>query len=74
MFLAYSIIFITIFCHIRLYFCRFRHVQNTGTVRDIFMDIMAYLETMTYLGIFKIVDIFSKFQARYSGVSQEQFI
>ena len=38
------------------------------------MDIMAYLETMTYLGIFKIVDIFSKFQARYSGVSQEQFI
>ena len=38
------------------------------------MDIMTYLETMTYLGIFKIVDIFSKFQARYSGITQEQFM
>ena len=29
---------------------------------------------MTYLSIFRIIDIFSQFQARYSGISQEQFM
>ena len=29
---------------------------------------------MAYSGIFRTVDIFSQFQARYSGFTQEQFM
>ena len=29
---------------------------------------------MAYPGIFRTVDIFSQFQAHYSGITQEQFI
>ena len=41
---------------------------------DIFMYIMAYSEPMASSGIFRTVDIFSQFQARYSGITQEQFM
>ena len=37
------------------------------------MYIMAYSEPMTYSGIFRTVDIFRHFYARYSG-TQEQFM
>ena len=29
---------------------------------------------MVYSGIFRTIDIFSKFQARYSGIAQDQFM
>ena len=38
------------------------------------MYIKAYSEYMAYSGIFKTVDTFSQFQARYSGITQEQFM
>ena len=38
------------------------------------MYIKAYSEYMAYSGIFRTVDIFSQFQARYSGITQEQFM
>ena len=38
------------------------------------MYIKAYSEYMAYPGIFRTVDIFSQFQARYSGFTQEQFM
>ena len=38
------------------------------------MYIKAYSEYMAYSGIFRTVDIFSHFQARYSGITQEQFM
>ena len=38
------------------------------------MYIKEYLEYMVYSGIFRTVDIFSQFQARYSGFTQEQFM
>ena len=41
---------------------------------EIFMYIKAYSEPMAYSGIFKTIDIFSQFQARYSGITQEQFM
>ena len=41
---------------------------------DIFIYIKAYSEHMAYSGIFRTIDIFSQFQARYSGVTQEQFM
>ena len=41
---------------------------------DIFMYIKAYLEPMNYSGIFRTIDIFSQFQARYSGIIQEEFM
>ena len=41
---------------------------------DIFMYIKAYSEPMTYSDIFRTIDIFSQFQARYSGNTQEQFM
>ena len=54
------------FAHIRVYFGRFRHIQNPGTVRheqlDIFMYIKVYSESMAYSDIFRTVDIFSKFK------------
>ena len=41
---------------------------------DMFMYIKAYLESMVYSGIFGTIDIFSQFQARYSGITQEEFM
>ena len=38
------------------------------------MYIKAYLELMVYSGIFRTIDLFSQFQARYSGITQEQFM
>ena len=38
------------------------------------MYIKAYSEYMAYSGIFRMVDIFSQFQTRYSGITQEQFM
>ena len=38
------------------------------------MYIKAYREPMAYSGIFRTGDIFSQFQAHYSGITQEQFI
>ena len=38
------------------------------------MYIKACSEYMVYSGIFRTVDIFKQFQARYSGVTQEQFM
>ena len=38
------------------------------------MYIKAYSECMVYLGIIRAGDIFSQFQARYSGINQEQFM
>ena len=34
------------------------------------MYIEAYSEPMAYSGIFRTIDIFSQFQARYSGITQ----
>ena len=36
------------------------------------MYIKVYSEYMAYSAIFKTVDIFSQFQAHYSGITQEQ--
>ena len=41
---------------------------------EIFMNIKAYSEPMAYSGIFGTIDIFSQFQARYSGITQKQFM
>ena len=41
---------------------------------DIFMYIKAYSEYMAYSGIFGTVDIFSQFQAHYSGITKQQFM
>ena len=41
---------------------------------DIFMYIKAYSELMVYSRIFRTIDIFSQFQARYSGITQDQFM
>ena len=38
------------------------------------MSIKAYSEYLAYSGIFRTRDIFSQFQAHYSGTTQEQFI
>ena len=38
------------------------------------MYIKAYSEYMAYSGIFGTVDIFSQFQAHYSGITQEQLM
>ena len=38
------------------------------------MYITAYSECMAYLGIFRTGDIFSQFQAHYSGINQEEFM
>ena len=38
------------------------------------MYIKAYLEYMAYSDIFRTGDIFSQFQAHYSGITQEQFM
>ena len=38
------------------------------------MYIKAYSELMVYSGIFRTIDLFSQFQARYSGITQEQFM
>ena len=38
------------------------------------MYIKAYSEYMAYSDTFRTVDIFSQFQARYSGITQEQFM
>ena len=38
------------------------------------MYIKAYSEYMVYSDIFRTVDIFIQFQARYSGITQEQFM
>ena len=40
---------------------------------DIFMY-KAYSELMAYSRIFRTIDIFNQFQARYSGITQEQFM
>ena len=58
----------------------FRYISaDSGMFRilaqlDIFMYIKGYLEPMAYSGIFRTIDIFSLFQARYSGITQEQFM
>ena len=41
---------------------------------DIFMYIKAYSEHMAYSSIFRAINIFSQFYARYSGITQEQFM
>ena len=41
---------------------------------DIFMYIEAYSEPVVYSGIFRTTNIFSQFQARYSGITQEPFM
>ena len=41
---------------------------------NIFMCIKAYLEHMDYSGIYRAIDIFSQFQARYSGITLEEFM
>ena len=38
------------------------------------MYIKAYSECMAYSGIFGAGDVFSQFRARYSGITQEQFM
>ena len=38
------------------------------------MYIKAYSEYMVYSGIFRTGDIFSQFEALYSGITQEQFM
>ena len=38
------------------------------------MYIKAHSEYMAYSGMFRIVDIFSQFQALCSGITQEQFM
>ena len=48
MFQAYSVNIttldtLTIFAHIRVYFGRFRHIQNPGTVRNI--DILRHIQS-----------------------------
>ena len=55
-----------------------RHIlnatHNIQAQQDIFLYIKAYSEYMAYPGIFRTVDIFSQFQAHYSGITQEQFM
>ena len=41
---------------------------------DIFMYIKGYSEPMVYSSIFRTTDIFSQFQAHYSGITHEQFM
>ena len=41
---------------------------------DIFMYIKANSEDMAYSGIFRTIDIFTQFYARYSRITQEQFM
>ena len=41
---------------------------------DIFMFIKAYSEPMVYSGTFRTLDIFSLFQAQYSGIATEQLM
>ena len=38
------------------------------------MYIKAYSENVAHSGIFRTVDIFSQFQACYSGITLEQFM
>ena len=38
------------------------------------MYIKAYSELLIYLGIFSTIGKFSKFQARYSDITQDQFM
>ena len=38
------------------------------------MYIKAYVELPAYSGIFRTVDIFSQFHARYPGITQELFM
>ena len=38
------------------------------------MYIKSYSEPVVYSGIFRTIDIFSQFQARNSGTTQEQFM
>ena len=38
------------------------------------MYIKVYSEPMAYSHIFRTIDIFSQFKARYSGITQEQFM
>ena len=40
---------------------------------DKFMYIKTNSETTAYSGIFRTVDIFSRLQARYPGITQVQF-
>ena len=40
----------------------------------IFMYIKAYSELLVYLGILRTIGKFSQFQARYSGITQDQFM
>ena len=57
------------FAHIRVYFGRFRQIQNPSTGRHIY--IKAYSELRAYSGVFRTVDRFSQFHTRDSGVTQE---
>ena len=41
---------------------------------DMFMYIKAYSEHIAYSSIFRVIDIFSQFYVRYSGITQEQFM
>ena len=70
MFQAYSAIFTTLDI-IRLIYPHsdiFWEIQNQHLVD------LEYLEPMAYSGILRTVNIFSQFQASYSGITQEQFI
>ena len=41
---------------------------------ELCMFIKAYSELLVYLGIFRTIDKFSQFQARYSGITQDQLM
>ena len=72
MFQAYSAIFTTL--------NRLRHISADLRIfrilaqSDIFMYIKTYSEPIAFSGIFRTIDTFSQFQARYSGITQEQFM
>ena len=40
----------------------------------IFWQIPAFSELIAYSGVFRTIDIFNQFQARYSGITQEQIM
>ena len=66
--------------HIEAYLSIFEYMSTDSNMfrilaqLDIFMYIKAYLQPIAHSGIFRTIDIFSQFQARYSGVTQEQFM
>ena len=66
--------------HIEVYLPTFGCIlENSGIIRiaaqvDIFMYIKTYSEPTPYSEIFRTIERSSLFQARYSGINQEQFL